>query len=188
MFKRLAASVAALALVTSQALALPLMTGPWDPTNALGTINSWIQSIPLSGSQAVLGANFSTTGQTVQTALSNTVNGGALSIGQQVIMDASGSNPANANVMTITFAFGAETCAVLVTGSSALWYATATFTITGAATESHECHGQQGTTTIASVQNTGTVNTAAAVVEQIEAQAATAGVLVVNAGARIAVR
>lgn len=45
MLKKLVGVSAAMALFIGQAeAAVPLMPGPWDPGNALGTINSWIQN------------------------------------------------------------------------------------------------------------------------------------------------
>jgi len=45
MLKKLIGTTAAMALFIGQAdAAVPLMTGPWDPGNALGTINSWIMN------------------------------------------------------------------------------------------------------------------------------------------------
>jgi hypothetical protein len=175
---------ASTAVVLSGAVALganlPLIS-IWDPTNALGVVNGLVQSINngVSGLAGNLLTAYVSSGTAIQTALAITLPNG-LAVGQTYQMHAAGVNSADASVKTVTFAYGALTCAVIVTGSGATWTADASFVATAAATQSSECHGVQGTTSILSVQSTGTVNNAASVATLVEVTPATSGTVTVN--------
>jgi hypothetical protein len=175
---------ASTAVVLSGAVALganlPFQT-IWDPSNALGGINSLVQSINngVTGLVGNLTTAYVSSGTALQTALAITLPNG-LAVGQTYQMHAAGVNSADASVKTVTFAYGAATCAVIVTGSSNTWTADASFVATAAATQSSECHGVTATTNVLSVQSTGTVNNAASVATLIEVTPATSGTLTVN--------
>jgi hypothetical protein len=155
----------------------------WDPTNALGSINSVIQSFNagVTGNLAALPAPAATTLTTIQPLFTVTVPANVLAIGNTLHVKAIGVNSADSNVKTVTFAFGNISCAQIVTGSSAVWSADFWVTITGAATESSFCTAQQGTASIAGVSATnGAVAINAAVTVLVQGTAATAGTTTLN--------
>lgn len=183
--RRLLLSTAALLSVIGAAFAanVPLISGAVDPANEIATLNQIIQSINsgVSGLLGSLPASVTSSG-TSKVALFNvsTVGGQLNTVGQSIHMKAVGVNSADANVKTLTFDFGAIACALVVTGSAATWSADFWVTMTGAATENYSCQGQEGTTVVASVQGTGTVNLANAVNSDISATAATSGTMTLS--------
>ena len=170
----LAAGVAGAALAAN----IPLITGALDPANEQQAINQTILAVNagVTGTLAALPAAFTTTGTTLNTVLSYTAPGGLLSaVGQVLHIRAWGVNSADANVKTVTFAYGAATCAQIVTGSGQTWVEDFYVVKTGTATQNTECHGQTGTTLVASVQSTGTNADASATTVTVSGTAATAG-------------
>lgn len=179
---------ASFAVIASASLALaanvPYLPGPIDPGNLLGAFNSFISSLnnTTGGNLAAISA-FTTSDTSADTALSYTIPGGFLSaVGQSVAVTAWGVNSADANVKTITFNFGALAVACVVTGSSAKWQLEFTVMKTGASTQDGECHGQEGTTVVASVQPAaGSVTDTAAIALTLTATAATSGTTTIAA-------
>ena len=135
---------------------IPLQSGPVDPGNMLGFINGFVQSmnLNLSGVAATLPAPVATGGTTIETDFSYTIPAGGLVTGQTIHVRAYGANDGNGNARTLTFSFGGQTCVQVVTGTSAKWTADFYVTETGSKTQTSECHAQQGTAAIASVQAT----------------------------------
>lgn len=177
--KVLTASVIAIAAVTGLVWAsnIPLVTGPLEPANLVKHINDLTQRINngVSGNVAVLTTAYTTSTTSAETALSGTLLANQMAVGQTVHYWASGVNSADANAKTVTFAFGAATCAVTVTASGAKWTAEAWFTIQAAAVEASTCKGQQAATAITVTQGTGSVSTAAPVTATVQLTAATSG-------------
>ena len=170
----LAAGVAGAALAAN----IPLITGALDPANEQQAINQTILAVNagVNGNLAVLPASVATTLTTIQPLLTYTAPGGQLSAAGQVLhIRAWGVNSADANVKTVTFAYGAATCAQIVTGSGQTWVEDFYVVKTGTATQNTECHGQTGTTLVASVQSTGTNADASATTVTVSGTAATAG-------------
>jgi hypothetical protein len=155
MLKKIAFAFLLGALTVTAALAgnAPLMT-QWDPTNALGSINAWIQSYNLGtgGVVATLPAPVSTAGTSIETDFAYTIPAGYLSTGNTFHVKAYGANDGNANARTLTFSFGGSTCVLTVTGTSATWTADFWVTETGSKTQTSQCVGQQGTSALAPVQ------------------------------------
>jgi hypothetical protein len=154
----------------------------WDPTNALGTINAVIQSINggVTGLLGTLIAPSATTLTTIQPLFPVTILPNQLAIGQVYHMKGVGVNSADGNVKTVTFAFGAASCAVIVTGSAAPWSVDLWVTQTAAATQSYYCNGQEAATAITGVQGTGTVANNASIATIIQGTAATSGTVTLN--------
>ena len=184
--KKLFATSAILAFLSTAAFAtgIPLFTGPWDPGNALGTLNNWVQNTlnpNVTQLAASLAAPVTTGGATIETDFQYTIPANTLLTGQNFTVNAWGVNDSTADARTLTFSFGGSTCVVTVTGTSAKWYAVLTVTETGAKTQSSECHGVQGTTAIVSAQSTSwTVDNTAAIAVLVEQTAATAGTMTLN--------
>lgn len=184
--RRLLLSATALVAIVGVAFAanIPLITGAVDPANEIATLNQLVIQATNYGVNGMLGtlpASAVSTG-TAKIALFNvSMPGNQLnSVGQVVHIKAIGVNSADANVKTVTFDFGAISCALVVTASGATWVTDFYVTMTGAATENYSCDGKQGTTALASVQGTGTVNLANAVAMDVSATAATAGTLTLS--------
>ena len=176
------ALVAALALSTAAADAanIPLQAGPNDPALDLYYNNQTIQSFNagVNGNLATLPASVATTLTTIQPLLTYVMPGGQLNaVGQAVHVKAWGVNSADANVKTVTFAYGAATCAQIVTGSGQTWIADFYVVKTAAAAQVTECDGKTGTTAIASVQGAGTNTDTAATTILVQGTAATAGTI-----------
>ena len=175
------ALVAALALSTAaDAANIPLQTGPNDPALDLYYNNQTIQSYNagVNGNLAELLASAATTLTTIQPLLSYVMPGGQLNAaGQAIHVKAWGVNSADANVKTVTFAYGAATCALVVTGSANTWIADFYVVKTAAAAQITECDGKTGTTNVASVQGTGTNTDTAATTILVQGTAATAGTI-----------
>ena len=183
MKKFLAASAAiALSGATAFAANLPFQT-IWDPSNALGGINALVNAINggVSGVIAVLPAPVTTGGVTIETDFSATLLAGALATGNTVHVKAYGLNDGTADARTVTFGFGASTCAIVVTGTSANWEADLWVTETGSKTQTSMCNGEQGTARLANVQATNwTVDNTAAITVIVRQTAATAGTMTLN--------
>lgn len=178
--KRFLSAVAAIALSGAVALAanVPYLPGPIDPGNLLGAFNSFIASMNFSTDGLLASVSAFTTADTsADVALSYTFPGGYFTnVGQGVQITAWGVNSADANAKTITFNFGALAVACVVTGNAAKWEVEFTVIKTGASTQNGECHGQEGTTVIASVQPAaGSVTDTAAIATTLTATAATSG-------------
>jgi len=167
MWKKILVGSAALVATTAAfAASVPLLTGPVDPGNPLGSLNTLINTINgnTSGVLAVLPAPVTTASTSITTMFSYTLPAGALSTGQTIHVRVYGVNDSNAEARTITFSFGGQTCVQTVTGTSALWTSDLYVTETGSKTQTSECHSQQAASAIASVQatnwavdNTGTI-------------------------------
>jgi len=176
----------ALTLAAGAALAgnVPLMSGPWDPGNALGTINAWINgslNSSTGGVAANLPAPVTTGGATIETDMQYTIAGNALATGNNFRIVANGVNDGTADARTVTFSFGGQTCALTVTGTSATWQVTFLVTETGASTQTSACWGQQGTSALAPVQATNwAVDNTAPIAVLVRQTAATAGTMTLN--------
>ena len=163
---------------------VPYMSGPFDPGNALGSINTWISgslnpSTP--GNAAMLPAPVTTGGTAIETDMQYTIPAGALRTGDSFTIVVEGVNSADANAKTLTFSFGGQTCALTVTGSGAQWQATFNVDEDGSKTQVSECHGQQGTASLAPVAATNwTVDNTAAIAVLIRQTAATSGTMTLN--------
>ena len=180
MFKNFLLGAALAAVMAGAALAsnIPIVTTAQDPANELQLINQTIQAVNsgVSGVIAALPAAVVSSGTTIVALFTVTLPGGQLSAaGQGLHIHAWGTNSADANVKTITFAYGAATCAQIVTGSANAWQVDLFLVKTAAATQTYECHGQTATTLIASSQNTGTNTDASATTVTVSGTAATAG-------------
>lgn len=180
MLKRTFAAIAFSAFTTAALAAnVPFLSGPLDPGNALDNFNTFILSLNqnMGGLLTALAAPFTTTDTSADTALAYTLPGGFFSsVGQRLEVTAWGVNSADANVKTVTFNFGALSTACVVTGSANKWEVEFEVYKTGASTQVAECHGQTGTTVIASVQpSAGSVTDTAAVALTLTATAATSG-------------
>ena len=172
----LLASVAAAAFASN----VPPVSGPIDPANQIQLENQTIQAINygVTGDLAATPAAVTTSGTTLQALFSYTLPGGQLSaVGQGLRIKAWGTNSADANAKTVTFAYGAATCALVVTGSGNTWRADFTVLKTGAATQTYECDGITSTTVVASVQGTGTNTDASATTISVSGTAATSGTM-----------
>ena len=97
-------------------------------------------------------------------------------------MIASSVNSADANVKTLTFAYGAATCALAVTGSGNTWFADFYVLKTGPSTQTIEGHGMTGTTPVAAVASTATQTDTAAITVLVEGTAATSGTITLSGG------
>ncbi len=180
MLKKFLAGAAALALTVCVASAanIPLIGGSVDPANEIQTINQTIQSVNagVTGNIAVLPASVATTLTTIQALFTVTLPGGQLSnVGQILHIKAWGVNSADANAKTVTFAYGAATCAQVVTGSGNTWVEDFYVVKTGTAAQVIQCDGKTGATPVASVQGTGTNADASATTATVSGTAATAG-------------
>lgn len=188
LFKRLAlAFVLALAAPLGvNAANLPLLTGPnySDASQILGSLDQVIQNINqgVSGLLSTLTAAVTSSGTTIAPLFTYIMPGGQMaSAGQMVHVKAWGTNSADANVKTVTFSFGGQTEAVIVTGSSNNWVADLYVTKLGANSQSALATGATGTTGIANQQtNSWTVTDTAAITILVEATAATAGTMTLN--------
>jgi aminopeptidase S len=187
MVKKLLLGAAAGALMLGSAFAanLPLLSGPIDPSSTLYTLNQLIQSINtgVNGTLAALTTAGTTSGTAINALLTYTAPGAQLSYaGQSLHAHAWGTNSADANAKTVTFSYGAATCALVVTGSGNTWSADWYLTKTGTNTQTYECSGRTSTTVVASVQGTGSVTDTAAVTVSISGTAATAGTMTLAGG------
>lgn len=184
--RRLFLSSVALLGVIGAALAsnIPLISGPLDPANIIGTLNQSVIQATNYGVTGLLGSLPAavTSSGTAKVALFNaSMAGNQLNtVGQSVHIKAIGVNSADANVKTLTFDFGAASCALVVTGNAATWSADFWITMTGAATQNYSCQGQEGTTLVASVQGTATVSLTAGVAMDVSATAATSGTMTLS--------
>ena len=184
--KRLSASVAALCIATAAFAAnVPVVSGPWDPINALGAINGLVQSLN-ANVDGLLGstiASATTSGTTISTLATYTVNGGVLAnAGQGLHVHVWGVNSADANVKTLTLSFGSATTALVVTGSGNTWVADFYILKTGASTQTIEGHGLTATTPVAVVASTATQTDTAAITVLVSGTAATAGTMTLSGG------
>ena len=183
----LGAALAALTIGGAFAANIPLITAVVDPANEIETLNRTIQAVNggVNGTLATLPASAATTLTTIQALFTYTAPGGQLSnVGQIMHVKAWGVNSADANVKTVTFAYGAATCAQVVTGSGNTWVEDFYVVKTGAATQSYMCVGLTATTPVASVQGTATNTDTAATTVTVSGTAATAGTITV-AGAYV---
>ena len=166
------------------ASSIPMISGPLDPANIIGTLNQFViqaTNFGVSGLLGSLGAPATSSGTSKVALFNASIPGNQLTtVGQTIHMKAVGVNSADANVKTLTFDFGTIACALTVTGSSAAWQADFYVTMTGAATEQYSCFGSEGTTLIAISQSTGTVSLTAGVAMDISATAATSGTMTLN--------
>lgn len=177
----------ALSLVAASAAQIPLLQGPWDPGNALGSLNSIVQSFNFgtTGNLSTVTTPVSTSLTTIQTLATLTLPGGQLSaVGQALHVRAFGVNNSSTNAVTFTFSFGGSTLTQTLTGATNNWYVDCTVIITaiGASPgQTAECHGQTGTTVTASTQATNwTVATGSAVTVLLEGTVATSGTTTLN--------
>lgn len=182
MLKKLLMGAALAALMSGTAMAanVPLVSGPVDPSNQIATLNQVIQSVngDVTGILAATPATAITTDTSADTLFAYTAPGGLLSTpGQLMHIHAWGVNSADANVKTVTFNYGAASCAVIVTGSGAKWFADFLLLKTAAATQTFECHGQQAATAITENQGTATNADSAATTVTVTGTAATSGTI-----------
>jgi len=187
--KRLLAGLLSTALLVSQAIAgtAPYVTGPWDPSSPLGSINSWIGT-SLNPNQYdlffSLPAAVTTSGTSAYTLATYTIPANTLHTGETLHVVAVGLNSADSNAKTVTFNFGALSCALVVTGSGNNWWTEWRVFVTTAGSsgaETDECHGATSTTGVASVQSTsGSVATNAAVTVTVTGTAASSGTMTAN--------
>jgi hypothetical protein len=193
MFRKLLTSAVmgvfmALSITAAFAANLPLLQGPWDPGNALGFLNQMVQGINsgVTGNLGEVITPFTTTANTIQTAGTVTVPGGAFTTpGQALHIRAFGVNDATSgDARTFTLSFGGSTVTQVVTGTSATWAVDCTVLITAVGAspaQQAECHGQEGTTVVASNQPAAfSVATGSAVTVLLELTAATAGTMTLN--------
>lgn len=177
--RRFLLAAASLLTIAGVAIAsnIPLVVGPLEPANLVGHINALTNRINfgVSGLNAVLTTAYTTSTTSAETILSAPLATNQLAIGNTLHFFASGVNSADANAKTVTFNYGAATCAVTVTASGAKWVVEAWFTANAAATQASTCTGKQGTTTIAVTQGTGTVANVGPVTASIQLTAATSG-------------
>ena len=184
--RRLFLSTVALLGVIGGALAsnIPLISGPLDPANIIGTLNQSVIQATNFGVNGLLGslvAPVTSSGTSKAPLFTVTLPGGQLNTAGQVFhMKAVGVNSADANVKTVTFDYGAIACAVIVTGNAANWTADFFVTKTGANAQAYSCYGQEGTTLVTVAQGTGTVTDTASVSADVSATAATSGTMTLN--------
>lgn len=186
MLKRLGRAILLSALMAGAAAAanLPLLSGPYDPGNALGFLNQLVQAINY-GVTGLLGSTISsspTSSTSIQTLASYTIPGNQLAAGQGVAITVWGVNSSDANVKTLTFSFGGQTMAFVVTGSGNFWQGTLTVLKSGASTQIARGAAKSGTTNIADQQAAWTVSDTAAINVLIQGTAATSGTLTLVGG------
>ena len=163
-------------------------TASWfnEPSQQLNMVNFYngMLNANTSGLFASLAAPITTSGTTANTILSN-ANVMLPYAGQTIRSFVWGVNSADSNAKTVTFNFGASgTCAVVVTGSSAKWFAKAEIQNVGTVASpawQMLCWGQQGSTaiTVNTASGTDALNTAAQTLN-VTATAATSGTMTVN--------
>ena len=187
-FKTMCGAVlAAFFSASAMATNIPPINGPLDPANQLGNLNQAIQNIDnnVTGVLAALPATTGTSGTTATTFLSFLAPGGTLSSpGQLIHIKGWGSNSADTNTKTVTFTYGSISCTDDVSGSSQAWVLDFYVLKTGAATQNYSCYGVSGTTPIALLRSSGTVNDANPTTISMSGTAATSGALYV-AGAYV---
>ena len=188
MFKKLLlASVAALFATAVYAGNVPAISGnqPIDPSGEAGVITGLVQSIN-ANTTGLLGTTITpvaTTLTTIQTLATYTLNGGVLAnAGQGLHVHVWGVNSADANVKTLTLAFGSANTALVVTGSGNTWFADFYVLKTGPSTQTIEGHGMTGTTPVAAVASTATQTDTAAITVLVEGTAATSGTITLSGG------
>lgn len=176
-----------LSLGAAAAANLPLISGPIDPSNQIANFNQVIQSINsgVTGNIAEVVTPVTTIAATIQTLATVTLTPNFFtSVGQSIHVRAFGVNDSNADPRTFTLSFGGSTIAQVVTGTSANWYVDCTVIVTllgATGGETAECHSQEGTSVVASVQATNwAVPTNAAITVLLEGTAATAGTMTLN--------
>jgi hypothetical protein len=187
--KRLLAGLLSSALFAAQAFAgtAPLAIGPWDPSAPLGSLNSWIAgSLNPYAYDVVfsLPAAVTTSGTGAYTFASYTIPANTLHSGETFHVVVFGQNSADSNVKTVTFNFGALSCALIVTGTSQFWQAEWRVVVTtagSAGAETEECHGTTATTVVTSAQSvSGSVATNANVSVTVTGTAASSGTMTAN--------
>ena len=172
---------AALAFSTAaNAANLPLQTGPNDPSLDLYYNNQTLQAINagVTGNLATELATVASSGTALQALFTYVAPGGLLSAPGQILhVKAWGSNSADANAKTLTFAYGSATCALAVTGSGNAWTGEFYVIKTGTNAQTVLCSGVTGTTNITLLSAAATVTDTAAVTVTVNATAAVAGTM-----------
>lgn len=170
MVKRLLAAVAAIicAGVIGYAANIPLLTGPVDPGNLRGTLNTLIQSINanvgglLNAQTGSTGTAANTTETTLQqyTMPANTLS----AAGQSLRITCFGTTAANGNTKTIKLYFGASVVSSgALTVSNKNWQYQLIVMRTGAATQAVTGSGIADATPITIYSNAGTASLTAGV-------------------------
>ena len=163
MLKRVLAALAAVFCAGAIAVAanIPLLTGPVDPGNLRGTLNTLIQSINANVG-GLLNAQTGSTGtaaNTVETTLQQyTMPANTLSAaGQSVRITCWGSTAANGNNKTMKLYFGASVISTgVLTLNDKKWFLTLTVMRTAAATQAVLGSGVGDATNVATYGNAGT--------------------------------
>jgi hypothetical protein len=174
------AAMSALLAGSADASNIPLVSGPQDPANNISLLNQTIQgfNFGVTGVLSTLLAAVTSSGTAITPLFTYVAPGGQLSVaGQLLHVKAWGTNSADANVKTVTFAYGAATCAQIVTGSGNSWVADFWVLKTAAAAQTYMCVGQTATTNIAPTEGTATNTDASATTVLVEATAATSGTI-----------
>ena len=183
MLKKLLIAAFALFAPVAMAANVPLATGILDPSTPMANQNNLILSLN-ANVDGLLGstvATAATTLTTIQPLATYTINGGVLaSPGQALHVHVWGVNSADANVKTLTLAFGSANTALVVTGSGNLWAADFYIMKTAANAQTIEGHGITGTTVIAPVASTATQTDTAAITVIVQGTAATAGTMTLS--------
>lgn len=163
---------------------IPLISTPVEPANTVATIDGVIQQINggVTGNLASLPAAVVTTDTNADTLFRMTIPAGQMSApGTTLHVQAYGVNSADANAKTITFNFGASSCAVIVTGSGNTWLADLYVTLTGSKTQTSECHGLTNVTPVVSTQATNwAIDNTANIAVTVTGTAATSGTTTAN--------
>lgn len=192
MFDRLRKTAAALGLTLL--LAVPAVAanmtspyngglGPIEPANLLNHLNVMVRQInsQVDGLVGTLLTPATTSDTSADTLATVTLPGNTLVTGQDLRVKAYGVNSNDANVKTFTLKFGTSTLTQVVTGAAANWSIECDILVTGSKTETAECHGQEGTTVIASNQATNwTIDNTVSENVLITGTAATSGTMTLN--------
>ena len=180
MLKKLLIAAFALFAPVAMAANVPLTTGVLDPSTPMANQNNLILSLN-ANVDGLLGSTSTavvSSGTSIQALATYTLPGGLLaSVGQTVHIHAWGVNSADGNAKTVTFSFGGQTAAFIVTGSSYNWVADLYVMKSGASTQTAEGHAITNTTLVAPVESTWSVTDTAAITVLVEGTAATSGTI-----------
>lgn len=180
-------AIASLFALNAEAASLPLLTGPVtsEPSQVQNSLNTVIQSINngVTGQLGSLVTPFTSSGTSLQTAWTYIMPGGQMNtVGQIFHIKCAGLNSADANAKTVTFSFGGQTQALIVTGSGNNWTADFWVMKVGANAQTAWSTAQTAATPVAVNENTGwTVTDTASITVLVEATPATGGTMTFNA-------
>lgn len=176
-----------LSLGAASSANLPLITGPIDPSNQIANFNQVIQNINsgVTGNVFEIITPVTTSGTSINTFGTLTLTPNFFTaVGQGIRVHAWGTNNSSTNAVTFTFSFGASTLTQTLTGATNTWDVTCTVltSLLGATGgQVSECHGQTGTTLVASTQATNwAIPTSAAITVLLEGTVATSGTTTLN--------